>query len=201
MGWRGALCVWAGAAFIAAVIRCIGAREVQIKTRRAAGFSRELLRNKIAWSVTLFLCLAALLFYSWAFWLSTIFQFKGMSMETAGFYVSAFQMTGIVSTFLVPMPAGLKKDQRPVTFGVISFFLSGIDLMALTTNPTLLLISAFPAGIGCNGGFSLSMAFIEFRARNGGGECCGTSIHEPVPGICDCLCRSAGNGMNQFTCR
>lgn len=47
-------------------------------------------------------------------------------METAGFYVSAFQMTGIVSTFLVPMPAGLKKDQRSVTFGVISFFLSGI---------------------------------------------------------------------------
>ena len=167
LGWRGALCIWAAVAFTAAVIWCIGGREVQMKTRKAAGFSREMLRNKIAWSVTLFLGLVALLFYSCASWLSTIFQFKGLSMETAGFYVSAFQMTGIVSSFLVPMLAGLKKDQRLVTFGVIGFFLAGIVLMALTTNPTLLLISALLAGIGCNGSFALSMAFIGFRARNG----------------------------------
>ena len=167
LGWRGALCVWAVVAFVAAVVWYIGGRNVHMQTRRSAGFSREMLRNKIAWSVTLFLGLVALLFYSCSSWLSTIFQFKGLSMETAGFYVSAFQMTGIVSSFLVPILAGMKKDQRLVTFGVIGFFLTGIILMALTTNPTVLLISGILAGIGCNGAFALSMAFIGFRARDG----------------------------------
>ena len=167
LGWRGALCVWAGLAFFAAVVWVIGGRDVNMKTRSAVGLSQELLHNRIAWSVTLFLGLVALLFYSCTSWLSTIFQFKGLSMEKAGFYVSAFQMTGIVSSFLVPMLAGLRKDQRAVTYGVVGIFFTGILLMALTTSPTLLLISAFLAGIGCNGAFALSMAFIGFRAKNG----------------------------------
>lgn len=164
LGWRGALCIWAVVAFAGAVCWRLGGHWVQITTGTRTN-GRKLFGSKVAWAVTLFLGIVALLFYSCASWLSTIFQFKGLDAVTAGFYVSAFQMTGIVSSFLVPMLAGRTRDQRKVTYSVLGIFLFGIVLMAMTANPALLLISAFCAGIGCNGTFALSMGFIGFRAR------------------------------------
>ncbi len=164
LGWRGALCIWAVVALIGALCWMAGGRRVQIRARAQTG-GIHLFGSKVAWAVTLFLGIVALLFYSCASWLATIFQAKGLDAATAGYYVSAFQMTGIVSSFLVPMLAGRSNDQRRVTYCVLGIFLVGIVLMALTRNPALLLIAALCAGVGCNGSFALSMGFIGFRAR------------------------------------
>ena len=118
--------------------------------------------------MTVYLGIVALLFYSCASWLSTILQSKGLDAVNAGFYVSVFQMTGIVSSFLVPMIAGRKKDQRLITWAITCVFLMGIVMMAVTETPSLLLVSCLFAGFGCNGSFALSMGFIGFRAKDAG---------------------------------
>ncbi len=166
LGWRNTLVIYAVVAVVA-IIAWIPARSVNIKTSQAEGKGKSLWTNPTAWSVTLFLGIEALIFYSCATWLSTIFQFKGLDATTAGYYVSCFSLTGIPASFIIPTLAGRSDDQRSVTYVLIGIFLTGIVLMALTTNPVLLLIAALLAGFGCNGGFAMSMAFIGFRASNG----------------------------------
>lgn len=164
MGWRGTLCIYAGAAIVAILV-WLPVRDISVRT--AQGNAKKLLTNKTAWAVTLFLGIEALAFYSCSSWLSTIFQFKGLDAEKAGYFVSCFQLTGIPASFLVPTLAGLRKDQRALTCGVIGAFLAGILLMIIVHSEGALLIAALLAGFGCNGGFALSMAFIGFRTSNG----------------------------------
>lgn len=165
LGWKVTLCIYAVLALIAILI-WFPVRSVNIHSASASS-SKRLLKNKIAWSVTLFLGIEALVFYSCSSWLSTIFQFKGLDATTAGYYVSCFQLMGIPASFLVPTLAGMRKDQRKLTYALISVFLAGIIIMAVTENSVLLMIAALMAGFGCNGGFALSMAFIGFRTSNG----------------------------------
>lgn len=165
LGWKLTLCIYAGLAFVAICV-WLPVRQVNVQPARSDS-SKRLLRSRIAWSVTLFLGIEALVFYSCTSWLSAIFQFKGLDAATAGYYVSCFSLMGIPASFLVPTLAGMKKDQRALTYSLIAVFLLGIVLMALTDDPVLLLIAALMAGFGCNGGFALSMAFIGFRTSNG----------------------------------
>lgn len=165
-GWRNTLCIYAVAA-IAAIFIWIPVRSNTIEAHSAERKEKNLWKNSIAWSVSLFLGIEALIFYSCSAWLATIFQFKGLDATTAGFYVSCFSLTGIPASFVVPALAGMKKDQRKVTFGLLSVFMLGIVLMAVTSNRELLLAAAVLAGFGCNGGFALSMGFIGFRTGNG----------------------------------
>lgn len=165
LGWKLTMCIYALIALVAIAV-WFPVRDVSIHAG-SAGSSKRLFKSKIAWSVTLFLGIEALVFYSCSSWLSTIFQFKGLDATTAGLYVSCFQLMGIPSSFLVPTLAGMRKDQRVLTYGLLSIFLGGIVIMALTDIPMLLMIAALMAGFGCNGGFALSMAFIGFRTSNG----------------------------------
>lgn len=165
LGWKLTMCIYAVLALVAICI-WLPVRKVSVQPGEASGSTR-LMKSKTAWSVTLFLGIEALVFYSCTSWLATIFQFKGLDAATAGYYVSCFSLMGIPASFLVPTLAGMKKDQRAVTYGVVGAFLTGIVLMALTDNKTVLLIAALMAGFGCNGGFALSMAFIGFRTSDG----------------------------------
>lgn len=165
LGWKLTMCIYAVLAVLAICV-WFPVRHVNVQPAEAGG-SKRLMKSKIAWSVTLFLGIEALVFYSCTSWLSTIFQFKGLDAATAGYYVSCFSLMGIPASFLIPTLAGMKKDQRTVTYGLVTVFLVGIVIMAVTDNPTLLLIAALMAGFGCNGSFALSMAFIGFRTDNG----------------------------------
>lgn len=165
LGWKLTMCIYAAAALLAILV-WQPVRHVSVQPASSSS-SKRLMKSKTAWAVTLFLGIEALVFYSCSSWLATIFQFKGLDAATAGYYVSCFQLMGIPASFLVPTLAGMKKDQRVVTFGVVGAFLTGIVLMALTENAALLLFAALLAGFGCNGGFALSMAFIGFRTDNG----------------------------------
>ncbi|MCD7833452.1 MAG: MFS transporter [Lachnospiraceae bacterium] len=166
LGWQKTLCIYAVVALVAIAV-WFTARSVSIKTSQASEGGTNLWKSPIAWSVTLFLGIEALVFYSCSAWLSTIFQFKGLDATTAGYYVSCFSLTGIPASFIIPTIAGRTRDQRKVTFTLIGIFLAGIILMALTENPALLLAAALLAGFGCNGGFAMSMAFIGFRTSSG----------------------------------
>lgn len=165
LGWKLTMCIYAVLALLAICV-WLPVRKVSVQPGEASGIS-GMMKSKTAWAVTLFLGIEALAFYSCTSWLATIFQFKGLDAATAGYYVSAFSLMGIPASFLVPTLAGMKKDQRAVTYCVVGAFLTGIVIMALTEDPTVLLIGALLAGFGCNGGFALSMAFIGFRTSNG----------------------------------
>lgn len=164
-GWKLTLCIYALVALLAIVL-WLPVRQVNVQPGQANRGGR-LLKSRIAWSVTLFLGIEALVFYSCTSWLSTIFQFKGLDAATAGYYVSCFSLMGIPASFLVPTLAGMRKDQRALTYGLVGVFLAGILLLAMTESKMLLLIAALLAGFGCNGCFALSMAFIGFRTANG----------------------------------
>ncbi len=166
LGWNKTFCIYALLACLAIVIWFPIRKRVNIPSGKRYSFS-SLLKNKVAWSVTLFLGIEALIFYSCSAWLSVILQAKGLDAATAGYYVSCFQLTRIPASFIIPFLAGRKKDQRTVTAGLLVIFMAGIGCIALTAEPAHLLGGALLAGFGCNGGFALSMAFIGFRSSNG----------------------------------
>ncbi|MBD5551118.1 MAG: MFS transporter [Lachnospiraceae bacterium] len=166
LGWQFTLCIYAAVSIVAIAV-WFPVRAVSINTRKVEGNYFDIMKDKTAWAVTLFLGIEALAFYSCSAWLSTIFQSKGLDAVTAGYYVSCFQLTGIPASFLMPALAGRYKDQRKLTCCVVGAFLMGIVMMACTEAPSVLFLAALIGGFGCNGGFALSMAFIGFRTDNG----------------------------------
>ncbi len=190
IGWKNMLCVWAVVALIG-ISLWFPVRDIQVASNRKSKNNR-LVKNKTAWMVTIFLGIVSLLFYSIMTWLATIFQSKGLSAETAGYYVSAFQMTGVLSSFLIPAWAGKSRDQRKVTWLVLTIFLTGILLILLSQNKALLLAGALMSGFSCNGSFALS---VPWRSYFQSGGCGAAFSNEPIHRLSDCRCRTSGNGL------
>lgn len=163
IGWQSALCLW-GLVALVGLAAWLPMKRVQVQGTNAAATS--FLRSRVAWSVTLFLGISSLLFYSCTSWLATIYAAKGLDGTTAGYFVSGFQLTGIVASFLISILASRRKDQRPVTFTAIGIFAAGIFLILIGTSPAVLFVGGLLAGFGCNGSFALSMLFIGLRAKN-----------------------------------
>ena len=164
-GWRTALLLWAVLAFIAVVL-WMPSRRVNIQSKHQRS-EKNLFRNGLAWWVTLFIGIVALIFYSCLTWLFTIFHSKGLSSEAAGYYVSAFQLTGIASSFIVPYLSGKRADQRPIAYTLVGLFIAGIALINIFSNNGILLAATLIGGFAGNGLFALSMSLIGFRSSNG----------------------------------
>src|SRR5206468_2927528 len=91
-GWRPGLAIWAIPAAIALAVwapqlrrrrrSAVGAGE-----HRAAG-ARALLRDRVAWSVTLFFAVQSAGFYATLAWLPSVFHSHGISTARAGLLLS-----------------------------------------------------------------------------------------------------------------
>jgi MFS transporter, CP family, cyanate transporter len=163
-GWRPGLGVWAIPAAIAALawLPAFLRRSADARPAGHAPLVRPLLRQPLAWQVTLFFALQSGGFYSTLAWLPDIFRSHGAGDSQAGFLLSLSIVVGLLTSTTLPGLATRVRDQRwlvVVCSAVWAAGLSGI-LVAPMSAPYLW---AVLLGLGQNSTFPLALMLIVLR--------------------------------------
>jgi len=125
-------------------------------------------RLPIAWVVTAFFGLQALVYYSMLTWLPTILVAHGFSTITAGNLVTVMQLSGLPLAFLVPTTAG-KRHGVPIMLAIIGIgFIGGIGgiLLPGLSLPVAVFLNII-LGFGSGAAFNLAVVFFTRKTTNG----------------------------------
>jgi len=162
-GWRGALGGWAVLALLALIVWLLGARRVGAADLPARPTGGSMLRNRLAWTVTLFFGFQSTLAYIMLGWLPEVFIDSGVSKSTAGMLVGLISLIAVpISIFLAPLAA--RSDSQSgwiVGLGVVGF----TGVIGLLVDPAAApLLWSVLVGVGLSA-FSLALTVIALRAR------------------------------------
>ncbi len=162
-GWRGGLGIWAGLAAIALLVwlpelRVAGADAV------AAVAPRGLLRDRVAWMVTIYFGFQSLSFYAVLTWLPTLFQDHGLSESHAGALLSLSAAVQAPVALGLPALAIRLRSQTPLLIGAVLLTAGGLLalLLAPMAAPYLWVIIL---GVGQGASFPLGLTLIVLRTR------------------------------------
>jgi CP family cyanate transporter-like MFS transporter len=161
--WRGALGGWAVLALLALIAWLVGARRVRAVELPARPTGGSLLRNRLAWTVTLFFGFQSRLAYIMLGWLPEVFIDSGVPKATAGMLVGLMSLIAVpVSIFLAPLAARSGSQSGwIVSLGFIG--LAGVIGLLVDPAAAPLLWSVL-VGLGLSV-FSLALTVIALRAR------------------------------------
>jgi MFS transporter, CP family, cyanate transporter len=169
-GWRPGLGVWAIPAAIAALAWLPAFLRWKVDAGRDARpahvpMVRPLLRQPLAWQVTLFFALQSGGFYSTLAWLPDIFRSHGAGDSQAGFLLSLSIVVGLLTSTTLPGLATRVRDQRWLVVVCSAVWAAGLVgiLVAPMSAPYLW---AVLLGLGQNSSFPLALMLIVLR---GGG--------------------------------
>jgi MFS transporter, CP family, cyanate transporter len=175
-GWRPGLAVWAIPAAVAAMawLPVLWRRRASPAPGRRIGPDgdphpghtvRALLRNPLAWEVTLFFALQSGGFYATLAWLPSIFRSHGASDAHAGLLLSLTLVVGLLAALTVPVIATRSRDQRLLVIACCVLTAAGFAgiLVAPMSAPYLWTVLL---GLGENISFPLALMLVVLR---GGG--------------------------------
>jgi CP family cyanate transporter-like MFS transporter len=165
-GWRLALVVWAVPALVAALVWCPlalrGRRRPTTAHARAHAAEGSLLRSPLAWSVTVFMGMASLMFYTLISWLPEIMHDHGFTPATAGLMNSVIVIIGIPLGFVVPTVAARLRDQRPLVLGVAAGMVTGLGGLLLAPQAGWVWIAVL--GVATGSAFPLALTLLTLRS-------------------------------------
>lgn len=166
LGWQGALAVWSVLSVPAVLIWVLQRKERKAQTA-AVGAPvkwKGLIRSRVAWSITLFMGLQSFTFYSNVSWLPEILRSQGMDMAAAGWMLSLLQFVSLPFSFIIPVLAGRRADQRLlVAVSAISMLIGYVGLLSGYSALNVLWVILVGTSGGAN--FSLSLMFFTLRSR------------------------------------
>lgn len=166
-GWRASLGVWAVPAAVAAAVSVPRARRAGCPAAAPAGGGggADVRRDPVAWAVTGYFSLQALMFFTTLTWLAPVLRDRGTGATTAGLLLSLLTLVQLPGSLLVPVLAARRASQLPLVAAATG--LSGAGLAGL-----LLLPGQVPAlwvvlvGLGQGAGFALALTFIVLRTAD-----------------------------------
>lgn len=162
--WKIALAVWALPALLAAALWWPFQRHLHAGMAGNAT-ARSLLKDRLAWQVTLYMGLQSSLAYCVFGWLPAILQDRGQTALASGFSLSVSVMMQLVTALGAPWLARRHRDQRPTILLMLGFTLTGLMgcLYAPADNlwPWVILL-----GLGQGGTFSMALSLIVLRSRD-----------------------------------
>ncbi|MGE2722445.1 CynX/NimT family MFS transporter [Mycolicibacterium celeriflavum] len=166
-GWRAALAAWAAVSFVALAAwlptsRRHGATWAAHTT--PVGGRRSLLRNRLAWTVTLFFGCQSLMAYIVMGWLPQVFIDNGVDKTQAGLLVGLTSLVGVPIALVIAPLAARSRGQSAWIVGLGVVGLSGAAGLTIAPAAQPLLWSVL-IGIGM-GVFALALSVIALRARN-----------------------------------
>ncbi|WP_051023181.1 MFS transporter [Nocardia pneumoniae] len=123
-------------------------------------------RSALAWQVSAFMGLQALGFYTTLAWLPTILHDNGVSHQTAGWSLFAFQILGLAVINTMPWLTRTAAAKRCLAVAASVLDAAGFLLLALA--PALAGLSILMLGIGAGACLALAMAFQSERADDAG---------------------------------
>lgn len=164
-GWRPGLGVWITPALVALVVWLVQLRRSGSSAEDSgdsiAG-ARPLLRDRIAWALTLFFAIQSAGFYATLAWLPSIFKSHGASDAQAGVLLGVTLVVGVATALTVPSIATRARDQRRLVVTFTSSAALGFlgILVAPLSAPYLW---AVLLGLGQNGLFPLALTMVVLR--------------------------------------
>ena len=166
-GWRSALAIWALVAFVAFVVWVPAARrhkEAWVPEPTPRGERRRsLLRNRLAWTVTLFFGCQAFMAYIVMGWLPEVFIDNGIDKMDAGLLVGLTSLIGVPVALVVAPLAARRPSQSGAIVGLGVLGLAGaIGLMVAPAAQPVLWSVLIGAGMGA---FAMALTVIALRAR------------------------------------
>lgn len=165
--WQGSLRVWAWVSLAALIVWIPQLwRLKKIKSKRnPLQAIKNMLGQRLAWQVAMFMGLQSFTFYVVLAWLPDLLITRSYDAETAGWMLSLSQATGILGSMSIPFIAGRRANQRSlVVFLVVIEVISLIGLIFPVFGPTWLWISAI--GFVLGGCFGLALLFLVLRASD-----------------------------------
>lgn len=163
-GWRGSLGIWAVLAVLALLVWVPLARgAVKPATTAGAAPATSVMRDPLAWQVTLFFGLQSLSFYAVLAWLPSIYRDAGFSAASAGLLLSVSAVVQAPISLITPRLAAHGRDQRWLAAAACSLVAVGLlgVLFAATAAPYLW-VAILGAGHGA--GFAPALLFTVLRA-------------------------------------
>jgi MFS transporter, CP family, cyanate transporter len=166
-GWSRGLASWSVLALLALAAWCVlmPRQPSAVGLPGAAGSTRDLLGQPLAWQVMLFMGSQSSLAYIVFGWLPTLLVRRGYSESEAGWLMAASVMVQLVSALGAPWLARLGKDQRPALLLVLGSVASGFWLL-LSGPLEWRWGGVVMLGLGQGGSFSLALTLIVLRSAN-----------------------------------
>jgi MFS transporter, CP family, cyanate transporter len=167
--WTLALAIWAVPAAIALVVWWVVERGREAHTRDPAATVRirELpWRDRRAWSLTLYLTMNSIVFYTALAWLAPSFVDRGWTQADAGFLLGVFTASQIVAALFMPWLAERAPARRLLYAATVAVVL--VTVLAVGWIPstlTVLVVVLFGAALG--GGFAMGLALLSEYATDG----------------------------------
>lgn len=166
--WRIALAFWALPALLAALAWRPWQRSPHTP-QPLPPRSASLLRDPLAWQVTLYMGLQSSLAYCVFGWLPAILQDRGLTAMEAGFSLSVSVLIQLITALGAPLLASAHVrrggDQRATIALMLTLTLSGL-LGCLFAPAATLWLWIVLLGLGQGGTFSMALALIVLRSRD-----------------------------------
>ena len=162
LGWRGALGAWAVPAAVAALVWLPRSRGHTRPPATPPG--RSLLRDPLAWQLTVFFGLQSLSFYAVLGWLPSMYRDFGASPAVAGFLLSLSGLVQIPVSLVLPGLAGRARTQAG--YAVAGTALIGVGIAGVLLAPMAapyLWVALIGAGQGAC--FALGLNLFVLRTR------------------------------------
>lgn len=168
LGWKGSLAFWSLPAFLAILVWIPQLNKVKTTNNNETAEPKKttsIWRSPLAWSITLFMGLQSLIFYTSITWLPEMLQEIGYSSSAAGWLLFLMQFTLIPITFIIPLVAERMDNQKILAATTAILFFMGIGGVLLGQK-ALIPISVIFIGAGAGMAFSLSMMFFSLRTSS-----------------------------------
>jgi CP family cyanate transporter-like MFS transporter len=124
----------------------------------------QLLRDRLAWAVTVYMGVQSLLYYACISWLPTLYRDLGYTKTEAGLIASVLTLVGLPAGLLVPTLAARRRDQRAWAVGTTVW--TAVGLAGFVFAPSAApYVWALIAGSGLGATFPLVLTLIVLRTQ------------------------------------
>jgi CP family cyanate transporter-like MFS transporter len=166
LDWRYTLGLWGLLALVTLAVWVPRARRRTVPSSpvgEAAAMRRGLLRDPLAWQVTLFMGLQSLQFYATSAWIPTIYVDAGRSPAEAGLLLSLAGIVGLVFSATMPSLAMRRPSQSALVTVTCLFYVAGYAglILAPGTLPALWMVLL---GVAQGSNIALGLLLITLRS-------------------------------------
>ncbi|WP_415831162.1 CynX/NimT family MFS transporter, partial [Deinococcus frigens] len=162
--WRSSMGVWTLLAVVGVLAWLPAVFGRQTHVRAAVKGEPSVWRNPYALSVTLYMGLQSLVFFTWLTWLPRVLQDSGFTAAQAGLLLAFANVVQLPFTLAVPVLAARPRLLVPLAVGTALVSAAGIT--GLLLSPQTPLPWLFMMGAGAGSMFPLALMFIAVRAAN-----------------------------------
>jgi CP family cyanate transporter-like MFS transporter len=122
--------------------------------------------SAVAWQVTIFMVLQAMMSFSVFAWLAPILRERGLDGGTAGLVVSACIVLQMLGSLFAPALAAKLKDQRAIN-AAVAIMTGGGFALSIFGPPELIWVWAGLLGLGQGSLTAVALTMIMLRTRDG----------------------------------